>query len=183
VVTLCLGYNDGFALTRADESALLQAATDGSRARSAWRDLGTVFQVQRGENDLQRLLAGFRSGEAPAAELWARLHGAREVANSPPRRFESVLRQFAELARERRFRLVLIKEPLGGDRRFAWKEEFRAAMDRVAADYGLRVVDPTPALQAAGGQALFLDEVHPRAAGHEIIAAELAPAVRRALGW
>jgi lysophospholipase L1-like esterase len=181
VVTLSLGYNDAFALTRADEAALLASATDGSRPRSAWRDLQTVLAVQRGENDRQRLFAQFKEGKAPAPVLWSRLHGAGGAADDPPARFELVLRQFADLARERGFRLVLIKEPLGGDRRFPWKAEFHAAMDRVAADYGLAVVDPTPALQAAGGAELFLDEVHPRAAGHAIIARELEPAVRAAL--
>lgn len=70
-------------------------------------------------------------------------------------------------------------EPLAGDKAFAflWKAEFRAAMERVGARHGLPVVDPTPALQAAGGGALFMDQVHLAPAGHEVVAAVLEPHV------
>ena len=58
----------------------------------------------------------------------------------------------------RGFRLVLVKEPVSGDGRMLWKQEFREAMDRVGAEFGVAVVDPTPALMAAGGAEMFQDE-------------------------
>jgi lysophospholipase L1-like esterase len=64
------------------------------------------------------------------------------------------------------------------DAPLVWKEEFRAAIASVAAEFGLLVVDPTPALLAAGpGSELFMDAVHPTPAGHAVIARVLAEAL------
>jgi len=54
-------------------------------------------------------------------------------------------------------------------------------MDAVGSEFGLPVVDPSPALQAAGGAELFFDDVHLKPAGHAVVAEVLAPVVRAAL--
>ena len=54
-------------------------------------------------------------------------------------------------------------------------------LDRLGAEYGVAVVDPGPALAAAGGADLFMDPVHLRPPGLAVVARELAPAVRVAL--
>ncbi len=179
VVTLSLSYNDGFALTRCDEDALFDELAEPGRSRSVLGDARIVWDCTRGEAVMKQLLVRFASWKGSTSELWTAMGHAE--ADSPPRRFERVLRRFAELAAQRRFKLILIKEPLAGDRRFLWKDEFREVMDHVGVSCGIPVVDPTPLLEAAGGAALFQDDVHPRPGGHAVIASALLPVVRAAL--
>jgi lysophospholipase L1-like esterase len=73
---------------------------------------------------------------------------------------------------------VLIKEPFVGPGRLVWREEFYAAIDTVAAEYGLPVVDPGPDIAAAGGASLYMDNVHPTAEGCEVIARTLERTIR-----
>ena len=176
VVVLCLTYNDVFALTRFDEWTYLEAIGAPGSSRSLVADLATAWRIQRGQEEMNRLIVEFAEWPGTTAELWARL--GHEGEDTPPRRFETVLTAFAELARQEGFALVLVKEPMAGDKRFIWKDEFYAVIDRVGAAHGLPVVDPTPALQAAGGAALFQDQIHPTVAGHAVIAEVLEPVIR-----
>jgi len=179
VVVLSLTYNDCFALTRFDEDAWLDEFAQPGSGSSCLAVARTVRDLTRGELAMKHLLVEFGAERGSAPELWTAL--GKDPDDTPPGRFERVLRRYAQLAREEHFRLVLVKEPVAGDRRFLWKEEFRAAMDRVGADFDVPVVDPTPALQAAGGEALFQDDVHPRPQGHAIIADVLRPVIEAAL--
>ncbi len=54
--------------------------------------------------------------------------------------------------------------------------DYRDLMRGVAADTGTLLVDPGPAFLSSGGS-LFLDAVHPSAAGHDLIVRELAAAI------
>jgi hypothetical protein len=112
-------------------------------------------------------------------ELWREHADPGEPA--PPARFGAMLRGFAALARERGFRLVLMKEPTAPGRRLLWRAEFDAVMDEVGAEQGLPVIDPGPALARAAGPAVFLDQVHLSPAGHALVAAELVEPLRAQL--
>lgn len=92
-----------------------------------------------------------------------------------------MLRRFAQLARERGFALVLIREPVSHPEYFLWRAEFDVVIDEIAAEYDLPVVDPWPALDAERQSFVFGDAVHPTERGHEIIAQQLLPVVRDAL--
>jgi lysophospholipase L1-like esterase len=179
VVTLSLFYNDSFALTGADVAATVARSTAQGYRRSLLDDALQMFRLQQAPRRVTALTSRFREWQGSTLELWSSLELAPNEP-TPPQRYEAQLRRFAELGRERGFCLVLVKEPVR-EAHTAWKDEFYAAVDAVAAEYGLPVVDPTPALQAAGGAALFMDVVHLRAPGLAIIAQELAPAVRECL--
>lgn len=180
VVTISLTYNDSYATTQSDGHTNLERAIglhpwlrtiDSARIRS------TVLPARV---EMQRLIAAFDSGERSTVDVWRSL-GHLEDPPLPVARFEASLRRMAATATKRGARVVFMKEPLRGDRRMIWKDEFRAAIDRVAADFGGFVADPTPALLAFRGPRLFQDDVHPTAEGNEIIAEVLEGVVARAL--
>jgi lysophospholipase L1-like esterase len=179
VVTLSLYYNDCFALTTADAQALLERFTDPGYRRSLLDELLTTRELAAANRQMATLDVAYRKGSEDTLAHWQRL-GFEPGRPTPPQRWESLLRRFAELARERGFGLVLVKEPVR-DERHLWKEEFYAVLDRLGAEYGVPVVDPGPALAAAGGAELFMDPVHLEPPGLEIVARELAPVVRAAL--
>lgn len=179
VIILSLYYNDSVALSQADEPAYLDAVSDASfarpnplaalRQRMAWRREHDAFSaILRPEHRVE-----------DAAVTWARIAG--QDTTTPPTRFTDVLQRFARLAREHGIALVLVKEAIADDGPRFWKQEFRAAMDQVAAEYALPVVDPSPALAArklATGQRMFMDEVHLTQAGCEVMAETLRPLVQ-----
>ena len=179
VVTVSLYYNDSFALTANDESATVGHFCAPGYERSRLDDLRLARRVQQGLRQVNALLNDYRTWPGSTSQLWRRM-GHEEAEPEPLARFEAMLRRFAELGRERGFRVVLIKEPVR-DRHTIWREECQAAVDRLAAEFGLEVVDPWPAMEAAGGAALFMDVVHPKPEGLRIVAEQLEPAVRKAL--
>jgi lysophospholipase L1-like esterase len=171
-VTLCLAYNDAVVLSGSDEESYFARITAADYRRTPVDDLLERWRQDRDRATAKAMFDAFaRSEPLPP---WPEDRGP-----PPAERFEHTLRRFAELARSHEFALVLVKEPIAGP--WIWKAEMYAAMDRVAADHGLVVVDPTPALTRAGGASLFLDVVHPNAQGHAVIAREVAAGVRRAL--
>jgi lysophospholipase L1-like esterase len=173
VVVLSVCYNDAAALSQGDEDAYLARVKAPGARRGWWHD----WLERRRRAQERASLEGFlRAGmrRTDAAAVWR----ATGIDGWPPDRFAASLRRYAELARERGIRLVLVKEPIAGDGPYLWKEEFHAAMDAVGAEYGVPVVDPSPALQAAGGRQRFIDDVHLKPSGHRILAEVLEPVVR-----
>ncbi|MHC5210324.1 MAG: SGNH/GDSL hydrolase family protein [Planctomycetota bacterium] len=173
IVVLSVFYNDSPALSQGDEEAYLSRVT-APDYRRGWLD---DWLEQRARGSESAALQAFMRGglhRGGAGEAW-RASGA---TGWPPDRFAASLRRYAEFARDHDIELVFVKEPIAGDKPFLWKEEFYAAMDAIGAEYGLTVVDPTPALQAAGGAKLFMDAVHLKPAGHWVVAEVLEPVVR-----
>lgn len=175
IVCLSLYYNDAPGLTQFDEPAYLDEISAAGFERSWFHDLRTRRAITAGEPRFTAM--NVLHGKDPTrAPTWDAAWG-----DEPAKRFEGVLRRFGELSRKRGFALVLMKEPVQGDRPRLWKNEFYAAMERVAQEYGAVVVDPTPALLRAGGATLFMDEVHPFGSGHAVIADVLEPVLRAKL--
>jgi hypothetical protein len=173
VVTLSLYYNDAYDLTQMDEAAYLDRITRPGYRRSLFDRIQDRILVWLGSARLKRYLREF-------PESRDRLDPGEGMA-SPVLRFESMLRDFAVLAKARGIELVLVKEPVAGDRDRLWKREFYAAMDRVGRTFDLPVVDPSPLLNANGGVALFVDNIHPSEEGAQLIAESLLPAVKALL--
>lgn len=171
LVCLTLTFNDTFVQTQIDERAYLLRVTAPDYRRTFLERIRDRVLVTLGERHLRACLDAFARGRLEEARL----------PDDGPERFERALEDYAVLLAERGVPLVLVKEPLAGDGPRLFKEEFYAAIDRVAGRHGLEVVDPTPHLQRHGGRALFLDEVHPTEEGAARIAEVVAPVVRRVL--
>jgi len=169
VVTVNLRYNDGAVLCGPDEAEYLERITTPEYSRSAFGSFLDRLAQQEGVRGFGELREALVAGEEL---VWSEDRGP-----TPAARFESTLRGFADLCRDRGVQLILIIEPLNA--RWFFAEELAAAVHRVAEEAGLDVVDPSGAIRRAGGPALFLDTVHPNAAGHQVIANELLPVVRR----
>lgn len=170
VLVISFYYNDSVALTQFDERAeLSRIASEGT---NPLRNLLVSRMLDAGRSRFLRLDLDFRARDFDPVATW-------DVPNlsPPPERFEAVIRDYAELCRARGIGLVLLQEPISGDRKRIWKDEFRAAFTRIGAEYGAPVIDPSAAQVAAGAEKLFMDEVHPYVEGHRITAKLLAPAV------
>ncbi|MBM3985405.1 MAG: hypothetical protein FJ296_06920, partial [Planctomycetes bacterium] len=169
VVVLCVTFNDSSSRALGDEEAYYAqvSAPDAGRSWLGDRDARSVLAREKAV--LSAIVASIPGDPRSSLEQWR----AAGLETSPPERFRRTLEDFASLCAQHGMRLVLVKEPLAGDQRIVWKEEFYAAIDAVSAAHGLTVVDPTPALQAAGGAALFMDRVHPKYGGCGVIAAEV----------
>jgi lysophospholipase L1-like esterase len=165
IVTLSLYYNDAYALTQFDESAYLARVTEGSH--SLLDAAKARVEIALGAGVLARLERLFQEGGDMSGEV--------------PARFEAMLTDFARVCEANGVKLVLIKEPVKGDLERIWKREFRDAMDRVGAAFGLPVIDPTPLLLERGGATLFMDNVHPFLEGGIVIAESMLPAMRELL--
>lgn len=176
IVTLSLYYNDSHYLSKVDEEAYLTRVSAPGFERDALDHLRELLHRRRKERIVGQLWQRHNQGQHDTLQAWKEIVGERETT-SPPERFETALRGFAELGRQHDFQLVLIKEPIRGNPDRIWRDEFRAAMDRVGADYDLTVVDPEEAIAAAGGSELFMDEVHPLASGHRVMAELLLPTI------
>lgn len=175
IVCLSLYYNDAPGLTQFDEPAYLDRISADGYARSLLDDLRVRRAITAGEPRFTAMNVAY--GKDPTrVPQWDASWG-----EPPARIFEGVLRRFGELSRKHGFELVLIKEPVRGDGARLWKPEFYAAIDRIGQEFGAVVVDPTPALQRAGGATLFMDEVHPFGTGHAVIAEVLEPVLRARL--
>ncbi len=169
VVVLCVTFNDSSSRALGDEEAYYAAVSAPGAERSWLGDRAARDALEREKAVLSAIIAAVPGDPRPSLEQWR----AAGLDTSPPERLHSTLQDFARLCAQHGMRLVLVKEPLAGDLRIAWKEEFYAAIDAVAAEHGLAVVDPTPALQAAGGAPLFIDRVHPKYGGCTVIASEV----------
>lgn len=173
IITLSLFYNDSYALTQWDEGAYLKRITAPDYNHTLFDELRYRVKVREGAARINGLTQAFKQSKGDL-EL-------EEGPGSPPARFETMLRAYAELARDKGIELVFMKEPVAGGMDRLWKEEFYAAMDRVAEEFGLSVVDPTPRLNAMGGAKLFRDDVHPFDNGDAVIAKVLLPVIRKLL--
>lgn len=174
VVLLSLYYNDSVALSQFDETGYYAAISAPEARRGILDRLSEHFEASRAVPRFRALEAAFRKGDSDLSRTWSGLHAP---LSSPPERFLATLRRFAELSKAAGVRLILVKEPIAGDRPRIWKDEFRAAMDQVGDEFGIVVADPTPAMNAAGGVRLFMDEVHPYGKGHLVTAIALVPIV------
>ncbi|MGQ0552525.1 MAG: SGNH/GDSL hydrolase family protein [Planctomycetota bacterium] len=176
VVVLSVFFNDSAALSQGDEEQHFRVATAPERRRGLLDSLLEDRERQRERACLKRMgLSGLCFPDA--AERWQQAG----LKSSPPQRFTNSLTRFAQLAQERGFTLILVPEAIAGDAPYLWKHEFYANMWRVGREHDALVVDPTPALQAAGGADHFIDEVHLKPSGHRIVARVLAPLVAKVL--
>jgi len=173
VLILTLTFNDAYALTQMDEGEYLKRITAEGYSRGPLQRLQDRLSVTFGGSLLRSALDDFASGDEIDLE---HLPGG-----APPSRFERMLDDFATICAERGTTLVLVKEPLRGDVDRLFKEEFYAAIDRVAEKRSVRVVDPRPLLAERGGAELFMDQVHPLADGAQVIAEAMKPVVVEAL--
>jgi lysophospholipase L1-like esterase len=178
LVTISLYYNDSYALSRVDEQPYFQRIVEPDYAHGLLDRVQLIRERQAGGRTLQRLLATLPGGAGDCSTAWTTLGGPLPP---PPERFEGNLAALVGLLRERGVAVVLVKEPVRGDKDRLWKREFYAAIDRVGAEFGAMVVDPSPALQAAGGAQLFVDDVHPSPRGNQVMATVLAPVVEQLL--
>jgi|GEM_PF-1754050 len=177
VLVLSLYHADAAMLSQADEQAYYAEITAAGFRRGWLSDARVLADLQPSRERYERLVTYLPTHPHALAEAWTGPVGEA----FPPARYEAELRQFAALCAEHAVRLVLVLEPLAGDAPGVWKEEFYAAMRSVAADNGAPCVDPRPALQAAGGDRLWLDRVHLNDEGHAVVAREVLPAVQAAL--
>lgn len=173
IVTLSLSYNDSNNTTQFD---LLQyfaeiTAPEYERGYLTMFRERIRFAIQRRWQQI--LTSRHAAGDKDLLDSWD------ESLVTPPDRFSAMLRAFADLCEARSIRLVLIKEPMLGDRLF--RDEYRAAMDTVGEERGLTVLHPEPALMAEGGASLFQDPVHLYGEGHQVMARFLVPHLRREL--
>lgn len=176
IVTLSVYFNDAFYLTQVDEDAYLTRIGQTDYAHGLLERGREMIRSDRHQRIANTIWKSMEEGKRDSIGAWREVMDDTEVT-SPPERFESSIRAFAELGREHGFQLVLIKEPIRNDQRRLWRDEFRAVMDRLGEEFNLPVVDPTEALAAGGGRKLFMDEVHPLPRGHRIMAEVLAPVI------
>ena len=173
VVTLSLYFNDSFALTQSNDRPYVESITAPDHTRSSVEDFKMNVKATLGTQAFARLM---ESDPALAAE-----EEMFQGENAPPLLYAENLREFAELLTGRGIRLVFIKEPVAGDVDRLWRKEFYAAMEDVAAEFDIPIVDPSPTLQERGGAALFMDKVHPFDEGHEAVTEALYPTIEQVL--
>jgi lysophospholipase L1-like esterase len=176
IVTLSVYYNDSAWLTQVDEEAFLTRIGRPGYEHTWVERVRELLRRKNSKRVMNHIWKSLDEKQGDSLGSWREVVTDPEVS-SPPARFEAGLRAFAELGREHRFQLVLIKEPIRGDPPRIWRDEFRAVMDRLGEEYGLSVVDPNEALAAAGGRSLFMDEIHPLPEGHRVMAEVLAPVI------
>lgn len=176
IVTLSLYYNDSHYLNQVDEEEYLARISAPDYEHGLFERARELIYKRRQERIVGHLWSTQNEWEGNTLGAWNERVRDPEIT-SPPERFEASLRGFAELGRQEGFELVLIQEPIRGNPQRIWRDEFRAAMERVGADYGLTVVSPEEELAAAGGAKLFMDDVHPLPAGHRVMAEALVPVI------
>ena len=174
LVVLSVSYNDATFLTRFDEQAWLERLSAPGAGVGLLERLAAARDADRG---LERA-ARFEARRTPSGgDSLAAWHAAVGDGPTPLDRFERALHDVADLLQGAGIPLVLVKEAQRGDEHRAWKAEFYAVIDRIAEGHGARVVDPKPALDAAGGAALFIDPVHLNPRGNRVQAGAIAPVV------
>lgn len=177
IVTLSLTHNDAYELTQLDTRRWLEFQADVSPTRRLMRMILLTREKVDGRGKLVNLRREFGTGPESSSEIWRRL-GNHEVSPAPVARFEAAMRRFATLARDHGIRLIFVQEPLRSDRPFLWKDEFRAVMERVGAEYDFPIARPQERLRAvANNDTLFVDDVHPTGEGYRIVADAMADAL------
>jgi lysophospholipase L1-like esterase len=178
LVVFSLSYNDATFLTRFDEQAWLE------RLSAPGADVGPLDRL-RCARDMERGLEQAARFEALRPRFGddslAAWRAAVGDGPTPLDRFERALHDIVDLLQERAIPLVLVKEAQRGDEPRAWKAEFYAAIERIGGEHGAAVVDPKPALDAAGGPSMFMDPVHLVPRGNRVQAGAIAPAVEALL--
>lgn len=169
VVVVAFGYHDANPALSHDADIL----TDDRRVHLA---RGLLYR--------SRIYLLFRSAVLRARSRW---NDASEpslwVQRVPPPQFGRNLGAYADLGRERGFRVVVVFEPLREDGDVARTEAHRAEALRVAAERGIPVVDcttPFAAMPAAERYALFQDLIHLTPEGHRKVAEIVEAGFRRA---
>lgn len=180
IVLFCFAYNDCSRLTELDEQAELHNQLQLGSAPGFWEELAGRARLRAGRLAWRKLASAMATGDETASQVWTRMHSGTE-APTAPERFERVLEAWADAVAEAGAELVFVLEPARQPQRVPWLAELHQAMIDVAGRRSLRVVDPQPALDAAGGPALFMDAVHPLAKANRITAALLAPVVEQVL--
>lgn len=181
VVTLSLYYNDAVVLSQGDEAAWYDRLVAGA-APSSFEVFAARADIQRERAVLEEARRRFDERREGSLDCWVESGGDPE--DHPAARFERGLRRFVALAKEAGIEVVLIKEAVAGNRPLLWKDEFRASLDRVAADEDVIVCDPTYVLlqgERRLPEPLFMDEVHLHPAGCDLMAWSLRPHVEEAL--
>jgi lysophospholipase L1-like esterase len=178
VVVFSLSYNDAFLLNQFDEHRWL-TRFEQPDADIGWFDkLALAWESERGLDQARRFEAQRERFGRDSLAAWRAAVGD---GPTPVDRFETVLRAVADLLQSRGIALVLVKEAQRGDEPRLWKPELYAAIDRLGAEYGAPVVDPKPALEAAGGATMFMDQVHMNPRGNRVQAMAIAPVVESAI--
>ncbi len=176
IVTLSFTYNDTYLITQLDEPRYLARISAPEYVHDTEAFETGRTEAMRGKEWLRALRAHVDAhGTQSALEAWRALAGTADE-RTPPERFAAVLNDFATLCRNEGVTLVLVKEPLRDDMPRLWKDEFYAAIDNVAAQFDLTVVDPRSALAAQTGN-LFMDDVHMLPPGHYYMAEALVAAL------
>lgn len=139
-----------------------------------------------GIGPLERLLAGWSAARSEQAfgEYNQALSRGEPVAEddrerftlAPARRFQDALRDMAEACRAAGAAIVFVAEPQRPGHELASLSPYHEAIAALGRELGAPVVAPQAALDAARG-AMFLDAVHPTAAGHLVIARAVAQAL------
>jgi len=174
IVTVSLFFNDSRQATICNEDETLALLSEARFDGNWWTELRESLELNDGLTRLRRVTAKLPDTQADSEAAWRSLVTASDEPH-PLERFESSLRDVAMAVRATGAELILIKEPTRTTAPILWKKEFYAAIDRVGADFGAEVLDVEPALRAAGGDALFMDDVHLFARGNRVVAEQLAP--------
>ncbi|MBK6942864.1 MAG: SGNH/GDSL hydrolase family protein [Planctomycetes bacterium] len=174
IVTASFFLNESTHISQFDEPAFFARAQRPDFENTFLTRHAVRAQIGRGAKRFVELGRRVREDKHDATSVWRELAGDTP---SPAERFAQNMRAIVEFGRTHDFDVVLMKEPLRGDPPWLWKPEFHAAIDAIGASANATVVDPTPALRAAGGPSLFLDLVHPNADGHAVVARQVADAI------
>lgn len=172
VLIVSVGFNDHTVGAVWREAEHLAAMTDGGigplqGALARWRQ-------DRRQEDWNAVSRRLLDGEVLDRET------LEAHCDGPAARFAEGLARLVAACRERGVTPVLVQEPCrgGGDRPLL--APYRRAVADLAREQNLLLIEPQPAMDAEGGEGLFLDTVHPTAGGHWIEAREVAEALASA---
>jgi lysophospholipase L1-like esterase len=175
IVVFSLSYNDATFLTRFDEQGWIETLSEPG-AHVGWLDrLVAAHDLDRGLDEAVRFEAALPHFGGDSLAAWRAAVGD---GPTPVDRFERALHDVTDLLQSRGIGVVLVKEAQRGNEPRDWKPELYAAIDRIGESHGARVVDPKPALEAAGGNAVFMDPVHLTPRGNRAQAGAIAPVVQ-----
>ena len=171
VVVVDLSFNDRSISGVADERAHFRAMT--TRGIGQLERLFERWAAARRDRAYGAFVQGLDGGrEVPAADR-------ERFSLAPARRFQESLRDMAAACREAGVALVLVQEPRRAGPGSVSLADYHAAIAELGRELGLPVVSPQAPLDAAK-EPVFLDAVHPTAAGHRIIALTVAAALAEA---
>lgn len=170
VLVITLGYNDHIQGGRYDERAHFAAmTTDGIGPLGRMRAAYDLWSRSRRWHQFYR---GLDEG-APDPDDVARFE------TEPAARFGASIEDMVTAAKGAGIDVVLVQEPIRPGEDKPVLAAYHAALADVAERTGALLVATQPPLDAAGAD-VFVDIVHPNAAGHRLIAAELARALTEA---